>query len=710
MTKFRHRANLLDILKGSVQEKLETLLLEHQAFVRVAAEWLGYGQLDEEEHFVDGGGDRGVDFWYATDTGFEIFQVKSHRLGPFGEILTKRFGSQGVQDLQRILTFLTHESAAAVDNKKLQRFRQQWEYAITRRRMGEATEPLLVRLGLILFGNGLTDPAQQEYDSFASSLGGFREYREVPIEVRSKLYTVDDIMLERWRQDNREWRDQSGRKRKTIDFYPESPQWIRGHHNAIFHCRAIDLIKAFEDFGYQIFEPNVRAHISKSKVNMAIKESLMHRISRKEFQFLNNGLTVICKSFSNPTENRPCFRVVEPGVVNGLQTVVALHEAYHMLPLEDQKHLEENCYVLVRLLREAAVRDINRVVLASNTQNPMQARNLRSNTTEQIYYEKLFAEEGWFYERKQGAWEAFSSDPSRWRTLARYRKSHFQAHGTGGRPRYRRVDNELIGQTWLAFIGFCSDAVHNKRYIFDEEAWYELVFLHRVPRHAADYNYEISTPREEWKDQAPSHTMMLVSYLARQFAKRVALSSRENREIACKRLGLDPDEVPREQLDLTLAKDSDYLLEQVLSAMSFVFVEFFGYMLYRALGEKVHDVGFHLLRNGSLKYLYETNDFDNVTLKIRTGEFESDDLITVSWSAFRHTIDQLMAGPWKQSYQTARNRTRFNHSTDTRTRIFRELEELNKFMERGQLTRVWAAGIPPERGLYRYIHDVLFPI
>lgn len=708
MTQKAHRENLLATLASSVQGKLESVPQEHQAFVRVAAEWLGYDEL-EEEKFVDGAGDRGLDFWYATDAGFDIFQVKSHDLGPLGKVNTDCFGSQGVQDLQRMLTFLSDERAGPVDNRRLEQFRRRWEHSITRRRMGEAAEPLQVSFGLILFGDGLTDPAHEEYDAFSRSLGDFRHYKEVAIESRSTLYAVDDIILARWRQDNREWRDKSGRKRKRVDLHPETLQWIAGPHNAVFHCRAIDLINAFEDFGYQIFEPNVRAHISKSKVNMAIKESLIHRASRKEFHFLNNGLTVICKSFSKPTDNRPCFRVVEPGVVNGLQTVVALHEAYHLLSSTHQEHLEKNCHVLVRLLKQSAVKDVDRVVLATNTQNPMQARNLRSNTTEQQYYEKLFAEMGWFYERKQGAWEAFSRDPSTWRTLSRYRKAHFQAAGSIGRPRYRRVDNELVGQTWLALIGFCSDAVHNKRYIFDEDAWYELVFLHRTPRHAAEYNYEVSVARAEWEDQAPSPAMMLPSYFARQYAKTVALSSRENRQLACERLALDPTVVSREELDLGLAEDDVYLLEQVLSAMSFVFVEFFGYMLYRALGERIHDAGSRLLGNGSLKQLYETGDFDTVAQKMRLEEFEQDDLVAIAWSVFRHCIEQLMGGAWKQSYQTARNRTRFNHSTDTRMRIYRELDQLNDFMQRTQLTRVWAAGIPPQTSLYRHIHDIVFP-
>jgi hypothetical protein len=709
MTEIPHRENLLEALRRAVQEKLETVSEEHQAFVRVAADWLGYDDLEEDD-FVDGSRDRGVDFWYATDPGFEIFQIKSHELGPLGGVQTEAFGSDGVQDLQRILPFLTDENGGPVHSKRLERFRQRWEYSITRRRMGEAPEPLQVNLGLILFGAGLTDQAQEEYDAFARSLSDPQRYKGVEIEARTKLYTVDDIMLTRWRQENRAWRDKQGRKRTHVDLHPEPGQWISGRGNAVFHCRAIDLVMAFEDFGYQIFEPNVRAHINKSKVNVAIRDSLMHRASRKEFHFLNNGLTVICKSFSKPTDNRASFRLREPGVVNGLQTVVALHEAYNVLSPKDQKDLEENCHVLVRLLKETAVRDVDKVVLASNTQNPMQARNLRSNTTEQIYYEKLFAEHGWFYERKQGAWEAFSGDPSRWRTLTRYRKTHFQAPSTVGRPRYRRIDNELVGQTWLAFIGFCSDAVHNKRYIFDEDAWYELIFLHRTTKHAADYNFEASVAREQWVDQAPAPMLMLISFFARQFAKTVALSARENRQVACERLGLDPAQVSKEQLELRLAEDGDYLLEQVLSAMSFVFVEFFGYMLYKAVGHKIHNMGWRLTRNGSLRYLFETNDFDTVARKTREGHYEQDDLVAIAWWVFRHTIEQLMGGAWKQSYQTARNRTRFNHSIDTRRRIYKQLDQLNDFMERSQLTQVWAAGIPPQTRLYQFISDVLLAV
>lgn len=705
-----HRQNLLETLLADLHIRLETVATYPQAFVRLAANWLGYSELDEERHFVDGAGDRGIDFWYASDASFEIFQVKSHDLGMSSQISTHRFSSQGVQDIQRAINYLTDENATTSNNSKLKELRKEWEYTISSRRMADVEIPFQVGANLILFGDGLTGPAQQELDSLIAAQKGPITYKDVLIEFHIRLYTIDDVIMARWRGDNREWKDKNGQRRNTIQLTPREqtggPQWIPGRHNAVFYCRASDLVQAFEDFGYQLFEPNVRAHIRKSRVNDAIKNSLMHATSRREFQYLNNGLTITCKSYTNPKENRPYFRVTEPGIVNGLQTMVALHEAYSELNPQDREHFAQHCYVLVRLLSSQAVQDINKVVLASNTQNPMQARNLRSNTAEQIFYERLFAKLGWFYERKQGAWDAFSSDPLRWRTLPGLKKKHFQV-GSGRRLRHRVVDNEQLAQTWLSFIGFSNEAVHNKRFIFEEDYWYELAFLRRIPQHASTYNFSPSTAQEIWTDNAPSHSLMLSSYFAREYAIRVSLSSRENREQACERLGIDPNQIPKEQLDSRLAADDEYLLEQVLSAMSYVFVDFLGYVLFRSVGEIIHDKGFKLLTNGSFKHLKETGDYDQLVQGTRAGVVEQDDILAIIWFAFRHTIDQLMAGQWKQSYQTARNRTRFNHSNDTRTRILRQIDELDKFMSRSQLTQVWAAGIPSRVGLFRYFESIL---
>lgn len=703
-----HKKNLLAVLRNAVFEYLESETVEHQAFVRVAADWLGYDGL-EEDNYIDGKEDRGIDVWYETVSGFDLLQIKSHVIENENTLSLYPFDNSGVLDLQRIISYLTDPETTLEGSSKLLNFRKQWESAITRRRLGKSLDPkdpIRVQLSLVLFGQGLTEPAQEEFEAFARSLQRPYEYKEIPIEFRAGLYVLDDIIETRWRQDNRDWHDKSGHGRDYVDLHPSKEGGLSGLNNAVFYCRAIDLINAFEEFGYQIFEPNVRAHIGKSKVNSAIKDTLMGFNGRKEFQFLNNGVTIICGSYKKPVENRPAFRVMKPGVINGLQTIVALHEAYQNLNLASQKHLEESCYVLVRLMTENVVEDINKVVLASNTQNPMQARNLKSNTTEQVYFERLFAELGWFYERKQGAWEAFSKDPRRWRSLSNYRREHFKPDDKKN-PKERRIDNEAAAQTWLAFIGFSHEAVHEKRYIFEDDRLYGLSFLHRAPQHGCSYKFHLANAVEEWTPEAPSHEMMLVSYLARQFAKEVSLSTKENREATCQRLGINPDNTLKEHLEIALAEDSEYVLEQVLSAMTYVFVEFFGHLLFTAFGETTHDLGHKLLANRSLNYLYRTNNFEPVVRSVRNDRFETGDALITSWHAFCHVVNQLLGGSWKQSYQAARSRTQFNHSPETRMRIYRELENLDKFMQKSQLTQSWAVGIPANTGIFDYLARLL---
>src|SRR5947209_2785118 len=125
-----------------------------------------------------------------------------------------------------------------------------------------------------------------------------------------------------------------------------------------------------------------------------------------------------------------------------------------------------------------------------------------------------------FYERKQGAWDAYAADPRRWRTLPGKSKDSFQLT-TAGRPRVRRIDNELLGQCWLSFVGFSEEANHSKRNIFENDQWYDFVFLHNPLKHGSDINYKFEAARESALNHAQPPALMLCSYLAREFARKV---------------------------------------------------------------------------------------------------------------------------------------------------------------------------------------------
>ena len=691
-----HQKNLTAILAADIREVCEALgLAPDKTFSRVAA--LGYDLPDFQ--FIDGAGDKGIDFWFQSDTGFDIFQAKTHELQG-GTLDLSVFDDEGIKDLQRAKNFLLAE-VTSIRNEGLKQLRHRWEHAIGSRRGSPDRELITVNLSLVILGTGLTTGADQDFAMFRDTLTEPSDLRGVPVQFTLSLYTIDDLITRRWQEDNRTWRDIAGSKKDYIDLHPEDPDSsLTKKGTAVFYCRAYDLVRAYQEFGYQLFEPNVRCNIKVSKVNAAIRESVQTRLGREEFRFLNNGVTIVCKSYSKPSANRPAFRVTEPGIVNGLQTVFALHEAYLKLRPEDKDHFEKSCYVLVRLLQEQTVNDVSRMVRATNTQNPMQPRNLMSNNSEQILFERLFAELGWFYERKQGAWDAYAADPRRWRTLHGKTKENFQYSYGAGRPRVRCVDNELLAQCWLSFVGFSEEANHSKASIFENDQWYDFIFLHSPAQPGVDFGYNFQEARENSKNEAPAPPLMLASYLAREFQREVVPSQRENYESALKRLGIDPARTPREQIELKLSEDTDYVLGQVLSGMSLLFVEFFGLLLSRSVPADIDRIGPELLRNCSLGSLQQKLNFEEVALRVNQVNFEPNDVLAVSWCAFKHCVEELVGTAWLTEYRQARSRNRFAYSVDTRARLQKSLNSLHQYTQRTQLTRPWAVGIVPPDGLF----------
>jgi hypothetical protein len=79
----------------------------------------------------------------------------------------------------------------------------------------------------------------------------------------------------------------------------------------------------------------------------------------------------------------------------------------------------------------------------------------------------------------------------------------------------RNVDNLDLSQSWLSFLGFSDQAIHNKREIFSDDRYYDVIFRKRVAKHGFDYDFKLLDPavREDAEDQAPSQYMLLTAYL-----------------------------------------------------------------------------------------------------------------------------------------------------------------------------------------------------
>lgn len=115
------------------------------------------------------------------------------------------------------------------------------------------------------------------------------------------------------------------------------------------------------------------------------------------FWYLNNGITVICKSYSyNKGHANPIITLEDFQIVNGAQTSHSLMEAYRFNP-----ESLENVVLLVRIYATSERSIVESVAVATNSQAKIQNRDLRSNAEVLKKIELALLDHGLFFERKR---------------------------------------------------------------------------------------------------------------------------------------------------------------------------------------------------------------------------------------------------------------------------------------------------------------------
>jgi hypothetical protein len=223
---------------------------------------------------------------------------------------------------------------------------------------------------------------------------------------------------------------------------------IRGLIATLEATEIINLITSPKDpsqVRLDVFNDNVRIYLTKTnRINRKIHATA---ISDKnvEFWYLNNGITITCDSFSyQPGIRAPIVDIKNIQIVNGGQTSNALFEAYKEKPEKLQ-----NVLVLARIY-ETRTRDITAdIAEATNSQTPINTRDLRSNDEVQKKLEESFLDQGLYYERKS--------------------RQHQE------QMRRKRIDALSAGQIYLAYtLGYPEVAKKDRARVFGD--MYESIF------------------------------------------------------------------------------------------------------------------------------------------------------------------------------------------------------------------------------------------
>lgn len=174
---------------------------------------------------------------------------------------------------------------------------------------------------------------------------------------------------------------------------------VRGAIASIDAQSFVDLITAEdgETIKRHLFDDNLRVFLgAKGGYNQAIISTATSGDSYL-FWYLNNGVTITCKSFSyNKGHTNPKLVFKDFQIVNGAQTSHSLVEAARTNP-----EALADVVVMVRMYATDRADIAERVAVATNSQARIQSRDLMSNHETLKKLELAFKERGYFFERKK---------------------------------------------------------------------------------------------------------------------------------------------------------------------------------------------------------------------------------------------------------------------------------------------------------------------
>ena len=274
--------------------------------------------LGTSANTVESGGkdDLGIDFYSWRDRQYVVGQCKV----PAQDYLEahpdvpKPFGPSVTNDPSSALQYLFGESSAKAND----RIKTLYAHVQADRN----SDDFHLTFYLLVYGK----LNQRARDAFEALKAEYAKKERVILQLR----TIDDFAGELVLG--------AGHTTRKIDVdlgYQSDYGIMRAKDYCYFLANAGDLFDALRSYGWRLFDLNVRYEIKNSPINGDIVRSLSHVKSRKRFHHFNNGIIVVAKSYAiredkatkHTEEPRRFVRLVEPQIVNGLQTIKSIYNA-----------------------------------------------------------------------------------------------------------------------------------------------------------------------------------------------------------------------------------------------------------------------------------------------------------------------------------------------------------------------------------------------
>ena len=345
---------LIDLsnVETSREDEIERQFLSRALAALAARRLTGCSPQQAADSVIDGRNDQGIDAIAFADGKSAVYLIQA------------KWSDRGNAGIDTAAALKMIDGFRQIDDHQFERFNDRFQAMAEKLRAVMIEPHLQVTLVQAVMGDGTLSPevvaifdaAQQEFN------GNGRYLNTSVISGADLLQQVRDDLAE-----------------TPISLQAMMSQWIQRTLPVEAYQGSVpaDGIAAwFAEFGDRLFEKNVRKSLGLTAVNQQMVDTLV--TAPETFWSRNNGITVLCSELETRwpmgrRSNAPVeLRLSNASVVNGAQTVTAIHEAYLKNP-DSVAEAEVSVRVMKVPADEAGFGNI--VTQSTNTQNHMEPRD-----------------------------------------------------------------------------------------------------------------------------------------------------------------------------------------------------------------------------------------------------------------------------------------------------------------------------------------------
>ena len=226
------------------------------------------------------------------------------------------------------------------------------------------------------------------------------------------------------------------------------------------------MLKSANEKNYELFEKNIREYLGNKGINKRIYNTLKDENERRNFFYYNNGVTIICTKIGTTkgeaNSQNPhvgiSFKIDNPQIVNGCQTVNSIYSALKEYDDEDVEKQFQDTFVMLKILQinpsdEEQKYLSKNIVTYNNSQNSLDEKQFVANAELFQRLKSEFAEKGFLLLTKQSDKNIYATSYKKRSDLSKLQMASISRRNLFGLETLKKVsDFEIPLEKFLQVI------------------------------------------------------------------------------------------------------------------------------------------------------------------------------------------------------------------------------------------------------------------